>query len=52
MKNSHAFSILINRLRLFLFSKKMDETSYLLSSPKNAERLLQGIENYNKGLNK
>jgi antitoxin YefM len=30
--------------------ESMEETFYLLKSPKNAERLLQGIEEYEKGL--
>ncbi|MDB4999385.1 MAG: yefM [Mucilaginibacter sp.] len=32
--------------------ESMEETFYLLKSPKNALRLLQGIENYEKGLGK
>jgi antitoxin YefM len=30
--------------------ESMEETFYLLKSPKNAARLLQGIEDYEKGL--
>jgi antitoxin YefM len=30
--------------------ESMQETFYLLKSPKNAERLLQGLEEYKKGL--
>ena len=30
--------------------ESMEETFYLLKSPKNAERLLQGIADYEKGL--
>ena len=30
--------------------ESMEETFYLLKSPKNAERLLKGIEDYEKGL--
>jgi antitoxin YefM len=30
--------------------ESMQETFYLLKSPKNAERLLKGIEEYEKGL--
>jgi antitoxin YefM len=32
--------------------ESMEETFYLLKSPKNALRLLQGIEDYNNGLGK
>jgi len=32
--------------------ESMEETFYLLKSPKNALRLLQGIEDYEKGLGK
>ena len=32
--------------------ESMEETFYLLKSPKNAARLMQGIENYEKGLGK
>ncbi|MDB5288381.1 MAG: yefM [Mucilaginibacter sp.] len=32
--------------------ESMEETFYLLKSPKNALRLLQGIENYEKGSGK
>ncbi|WPU99257.1 type II toxin-antitoxin system prevent-host-death family antitoxin [Mucilaginibacter sp. cycad4] len=32
--------------------ESMEETFYLLKSPKNAERLLLGIEEYEKGLGK
>ncbi|WP_374951798.1 type II toxin-antitoxin system Phd/YefM family antitoxin [Mucilaginibacter sp.] len=32
--------------------ESMEETFYLLKSPKNAARLLQGIEDYEKGLAK
>ncbi|OOQ58701.1 type II toxin-antitoxin system Phd/YefM family antitoxin [Mucilaginibacter pedocola] len=32
--------------------ESMEETFYLLKSPKNALRLLQGIEDYEKGLAK
>jgi antitoxin YefM len=32
--------------------ESMEETFYLLKSPKNAARLLQGIEDYEKGLGK
>jgi antitoxin YefM len=32
--------------------ESMEETFYLLKSPKNALRLLQGIENYEKGFGK
>lgn len=31
--------------------EKMDETEYLMRSPKNAERLLQSIDNIRKGIN-
>ena len=32
--------------------ESMEETFYLLKSPKNAERLLKSIEDYEKGLGK
>ena len=32
--------------------ESMEETFYLLKSPANASRLLQGIESYEKGLGK
>lgn len=32
--------------------ESMEETFYLLKSPKNALRLLQGIEDFNNGLGK
>lgn len=58
VRNSHSplFVTSANGEDVVVLSKSdyesMEETFYLLKSPKNAARLLQGIEDYEKGLSK
>lgn len=58
VRNSHSplFVTSANGEDVVVLSKSdyesMEETFYLLKSPKNAARLLQGIEDYEKGLGK
>lgn len=47
MKNITGQKVIINTSKTI--SDRMDETSYLLISPKNAARLLESIENYKSG---
>ncbi len=58
VRNTHAplFVTSANGEDVVVLSKSdyesMEETFYLLKSPKNAARLLQGIDDYEKGLGK
>jgi antitoxin YefM len=58
VRNSHSplFVTSANGEDVVVLSKSdyesMEETFYLLKSPKNATRLLQGIDAYEKGLGK
>lgn len=58
VRNSHSplFVTSANGEDVVVLSKSdyesMEETFYLLKSPKNALRLLQGMEDYKKGLGK
>jgi antitoxin YefM len=58
VRNSHSplFVTSANGEDVVVLSKSdyesMEETFYLLKSPKNAVRLLQGIDDYEKGLGK
>lgn len=58
VRNSHSplFVTSANAEDVVVLSKSdyesMEETFYLLKSPKNAVRLLQGIDDYEKGLGK
>lgn len=53
MSKNIRHKIAISSIRAFLrriITRNGDATAYLLSSPANAERLLKGLEDYERGL--
>jgi len=52
MMENIRFKVALQNIKAFLYrivTRNTDTTAYLLNSPANAERLMKGIENYEKG---